>query len=66
MLQVFIGTASEGVLEPGDKILAINDQPTAGLTHLEAQNMFKTTGTSAKVDVARWAFYSLTVRDNTR
>ena len=52
-LKVFVGTASEGVLQPGDRILSVNNVPTQGLTHLEAQNLFRHSGTNAKVNVAR-------------
>jgi len=50
---VFVGTGSEGVLQVGDQILGINNQPTKDLTHAEAQNIFKTSGTSATLDISR-------------
>lgn len=39
--QVFVGSASDGVLEAGDRLLTINNQPTEGITHVEAQNIFR-------------------------
>ena len=39
--QVFVGSASEGVLEAGDRLLTINKRPTEGITHVEAQNIFR-------------------------
>ena len=36
-----MGSASEGVLEAGDRLLAINGRPTQGITHVEAQNIFR-------------------------
>lgn len=52
-LQVFIGSASEGILYPGDKLASINYQDATKLTHLQAQNVMKSAGTSVKLDVAR-------------
>jgi len=51
--KVFVGSASEGLLMPGDKVVGINHQDTSKLTHLEAQNLIKYAGTSAKIDVIR-------------
>ena len=39
--QVFVGSASDGVLETGDRLLTINKIPTEGITHIEAQNIFR-------------------------
>jgi len=50
---VFVGSASEGVLEAGDRLLAINGRPTDGITHVEAQNIFRNSGTLAELEVAR-------------
>ena len=52
-LQVFVGSASEGLLMPGDRVVGINHQDASKLTHLEAQNLMKSAGTTAKVDVVR-------------
>ena len=41
VLQVFVGSASEGLLLPGDKILSINSQDTGEVDHSQAQLMFK-------------------------
>jgi len=53
IIKVFVGSASEGLLLPGDKILSINSQDTGEVDHSQAQLMFKTSGTSAKIEVAR-------------
>ena len=53
LFQVFVGSASEGLLMPGDKVIGINHQDTSNLTHLEAQNLIKSSGTAATVDVLR-------------
>jgi len=50
---VFVGSASEGVLEAGDRLLSINKRPTEGITHVEAQNIFRSSGTLADLEVAR-------------
>jgi hypothetical protein len=52
--QVFVGSASDGVFIPGDKVVGINHQDTSRLTHLEAQNLIKSSGTAAKIDVIRY------------
>ena len=39
--KVFVGSASDGVLEAGDRLLAINNRSTEGITHVEAQNIFR-------------------------
>ena len=51
--QVFVGSASEGILYPGDKVVSINYQDTSKMTHLQAQNVMKSAGTSVKLDVIR-------------
>ena len=38
---------------PGDRVVGINHQDTSKLTHLEAQNLIKSAGTAAKIDVVR-------------
>merc|ERR1712212_1364067 len=50
---VFVGSASDGVLEAGDRLLSINKRPTEGITHVEAQNIFRSSGTLAELEVAR-------------
>jgi len=50
---VFVGSASDGVLEAGDQLLSINKRPTEGITHVEAQNIFRSSGTLAELEVAR-------------
>ena len=54
LLQVFVGSASDGLLMPGDKLVGINHQDTSRMTHLEAQNLIKSSGPSAKIDVIRY------------
>ena len=44
LCQVFVGSASDGVLEAGDRLLSINKRPTEGITHVEAQNIFRLDG----------------------
>jgi hypothetical protein len=46
-----VGTASEGVLFPGDRVVSINHQDTSRMTHLEAQ-----------VRVARWYISKLIIQ----
>ena len=41
IFKVFVGSASDGLLLAGDKILSINNQNTQDVSHVEAQNMFK-------------------------
>jgi len=53
IVKVFVGTASEGLLMPGDRVVGINHQDTSKLTHLEAQSLIKSAGTAAKIDVVR-------------
>jgi len=50
---VFVGSASDGVLEAGDRLLAINNRSTEGITHVEAQNIFRNSGTLAELELAR-------------
>ena len=40
-LQVFVGGASEGLLQPGDKLLSINSQDVGLMSHFEAQHLFR-------------------------
>ena len=56
LFQVFVGSASDGQLVPGDKVVSINHQDTSKLTHLEAQNLIKNSGTSAQVEVIRHGY----------
>merc|ERR1711962_1314789 len=51
--QVFVGSGSEGVLEPGDRILTINNINTNNISHVDAQNLFKSSGTSANLEIGR-------------
>lgn len=53
VVRVFVGSASDGVLEAGDRLLRINNRPTEGITHVEAQNIFRSSGTLAELEVAR-------------
>eukprot|EP00092_Neocalanus_flemingeri_P006967 GFUD01007519.1.p1 GENE.GFUD01007519.1~~GFUD01007519.1.p1 ORF type:complete len:302 (-),score=78.08 GFUD01007519.1:120-1025(-) len=53
IIKVFVGSASSCLLVPGDKILSINSQNTQDVTHTQAQTMFRTSGTSARLEVAR-------------
>lgn len=50
---VFVGSGSEGVLQAGDKILSINNQDTSNLSHLDAQNLFRKSGTKAQLEIGR-------------
>jgi len=50
---VFVGSGSEGVLQAGDKILSINNQDTSSLSHLDAQNLFRKSGTKAQLEIGR-------------
>jgi len=56
IIKVFVGSASDGQLVPGDKVVSINHQDTSKLTHLEAQNLIKNSGTSAQVEVIRHGY----------
>jgi len=55
IIKVFVGSASDGLLCPGDVILSINNQNTQEISHFDAQHMFKSSGTSARLVVARLA-----------
>lgn len=55
VIKVFVGSGSEGVLQSGDRILSINSQNTDNITHVEAQNLFKNSGTKAQLEVGRIA-----------
>merc|ERR1711962_1016159 len=50
---VFVGSASEGVLQPGDRILNLNSQSTDSMSHREVQDIFRNSGTMAELEVAR-------------
>ena len=41
ILKVFVGGASEGLLQVGDRILSINNSNAQSITHFEAQHLFK-------------------------
>eukprot|EP00090_Calanus_glacialis_P028442 TRINITY_DN45686_c0_g1_i1.p1 TRINITY_DN45686_c0_g1~~TRINITY_DN45686_c0_g1_i1.p1 ORF type:complete len:108 (+),score=22.47 TRINITY_DN45686_c0_g1_i1:145-468(+) len=41
IIKVFVGSASDGLLLPGDVILSINSQNTQDIEHFQAQHMFK-------------------------
>lgn len=51
--KIFVGSAAEGILFPGDKVVAINHQDTSRLTHMEAQNQMKMAGTNVQLDIVR-------------
>jgi len=53
IVKVFVGSGSEGVLQAGDKILSINNQDTSNLSHLDAQNLFRKSGTKAQLEIGR-------------
>ena len=53
LLQVAIGTAGEGVLHVGDRVVGLDHLDASQLTHADAQNIFKHAGTSIKLDVVR-------------
>jgi len=55
VIKVFVGSASDGLLCPGDVILSINNQNTQDISHFDAQHLFKSSGTSARLVVARLA-----------
>ena len=41
LVQVFVGGPSEGLLQPGDRILSINSQDAEIMSHFEAQTLFR-------------------------
>ncbi|KAA3674541.1 uncharacterized protein DEA37_0000716 [Paragonimus westermani] len=49
------GSASEGVLHRGDAILAINGQNTRNLSHEEATEKIRSSGTDLKMTISRRA-----------
>ena len=51
--QVAIGTAGEGVLHVGDRVLGLDHLDASQLTHADAQNIFKHAGTAIKLDIVR-------------
>merc|ERR1712137_252873 len=53
IIKVFVGGASEGLLQPGDRLLSINSQDVQLMSHFEAQHLFKTSGTRVKMHVRR-------------
>lgn len=53
IIKVFVGSASDGLLIPGDILLSINNQNTEAMQHCQAQHIFKTSGTSARIVLAR-------------
>ena len=48
-----MGSASDGLLYPGDKVISINHQDTSRMTHMDAQNLLRKAGTSAQLDLVR-------------
>merc|ERR1719347_1302731 len=50
---VFVGSACDGVLLPGDRLLSVNSQSVEDISHREAQEIFKNGGVSAVVEVSR-------------
>jgi len=50
---VFVGSASEGVLQPGDQLLSLNNLSADSLTHKEVQDVFRNSGTVAQLEVGR-------------
>jgi len=63
VIKVFVGSASDGLLCQGDVILSINNQSTQDISHFEAQHLFKSSGTSARLVVARLANHSTEVEN---
>lgn len=61
---VFVGSACDGVLEPGDRILSVNNQSVEGISHKEAQQLFRNCGSSALVEVSRLAETMKNIRDD--
>lgn len=53
IIKVFDGGPSEGLLQPGDKIISINSQDAGLMSHFEAQTLFRTSGKRVKVHVLR-------------
>jgi len=53
IIKVFVGGASEGLLQVGDRILSINNQNAEQISHFEAQHLFKSSGTNVKLHVLR-------------
>ena len=41
ILEVFVGGASQGLLQVGDRILSINNSNAQSISHFEAQHLFK-------------------------
>ena len=41
IIRVFVGGASEGLLQVGDIILSINNSNVQSISHFEAQHLFK-------------------------
>lgn len=57
IIKVFVGGASEGLLQVGDRILSINNQNAEQISHFEAQHLFKSSGTNVKLHVLRLVQY---------
>ena len=55
-----IGTAGEGILRVGDRVVGIDNLDATKLTHADAQNVFKHAGTSIALDIVRWGFLAAT------
>ena len=41
IIRVFVGGASEGLLQVGDRVLTINNSNVQAISHFEAQHLFK-------------------------
>ena len=41
---MFVGGASEGLLQVGDRILSVNNSNAQSISHFEAQHLFKSVG----------------------
>jgi len=53
VIRVFVGGASEGLLQVGDRIVSINHQSMENISHFEAQHLFKSSGPSVRLEVGR-------------
>ena len=56
-----IGTAGEGILHVGDRVVAIDHLDAAKLTHADAQNIFKHAGTSIALDIVRFVHPTIVI-----
>lgn len=53
LLQVSLGSAAEGLLQVGDRVVRLEHNDSKNLTHLDAQNIFKNAGTAITLDISR-------------